>query len=205
MSKGSIIMNLVLYIHGKGGGAAESEHYKPLFPDSDIVGLDYKTFTPWETGKEIRAAVEKLKQKYKNIILVANSVGAFFSMSADIDKLIKKAYFISPIVDMEKLICDMMMWAGVTEEELKEKRVIHTDFGEDLSWEYLSYVREHAITWSVPTKILYGDKDNLTSLETINDFAKKHGARLTVMEKGEHWFHTEEQMKFLDDWIRESI
>ena len=176
-----------------------------MFPDSDIVGLDYKTFTPWETGKEIRAAVEKLKQKYKNIILVANSVGAFFSMSADIDKLIKKAYFISPIVDMEKLICDMMMWAGVTEEELKEKRVIHTDFGEDLSWEYLSYVREHAITWSVPTKILYGDKDNLTSLETINDFAKKHGARLTVMEKGEHWFHTEEQMKFLDDWIRESI
>lgn len=198
-------MNLVLYIHGKGGSAAESEHYKPLFEGSDIVGLDYKTFTPWETGKEIRAAAVELKQKYENIILVANSIGAFFSMNAGIDKLIEKAYFISPIVDMEKLICDMMTWADVTEEELKERNVIHTGFGEDLSWEYLSYVKKHPITWSVPTKILYGGNDNLTSLETINDFAKKHGARLAVMEKGEHWFHTEEQMKFLDEWIREDI
>jgi len=47
-----------------------------------------------------------------------------------------------------------------------------------------------------------GSRDNLTSLETISDFAKKNGATLTVMESGEHWFHTEEQMRFLDDWIR---
>lgn len=198
-------MNLVLYIHGKGGSAVESEHYKPLFPDSDVVGLDYKTFTPWETGKEIRAAAEDLKSKYENITLIANSIGAFFSMNAGIDELIEKAYFISPIVDMEKLICDMMKWSNVTEEGLKERNVIHTDFGEDLSWDYLCYIREHPIKWSVPTKILYGGKDNLTSFETIDDFAKKHSARLTVMEKGEHWFHTEEQMKFLDDWVRESI
>ena len=25
---------------------------------------------------------------------------------------------------------------------------------------------------------------------------------LTVMERGEHWFYTEKQMRFLDDWIR---
>ncbi|SHK90194.1 hypothetical protein SAMN05216582_12334 [Selenomonas ruminantium] len=34
------------------------------------------------------------------------------------------------------------------------------------------------------------------------DFAEKHQAGLTVMEGGEHWFHTEEQMAFLDAWIR---
>lgn len=45
-------------------------------------------------------------------------------------------------------------------------------------------------------------RDNLTSLETISDFANKYGATLTVMESGEHWFHTEEQMRFLDAWIR---
>jgi len=27
------------------------------------------------------------------------------------------------------------------------------------------------------------------------------GAELTVMEEGEHWFHTDEQMRFLDNWI----
>lgn len=36
----------------------------------------------------------------------------------------------------------------------------------------------------------------------MQDFAEKHQAELTVMEGGEHWFHTEEQMAFLDDWIR---
>ena len=194
----------VLYIHGKGGSAAESNHYKALFPDYEMIGLDFQTFTPWETGTEIRAAAEELKAEYESIILIANSIGAFFSMNAGIGHLISKAYFISPIVNMEKLITDMMQWANVPEAELKTKGVIHSAFGEDLSWQYLCYVREHPIDWKVTTSILYGSRDNLTSFETISDFAKNHGATLTVMENGEHWFHTAEQMRFLDDWIRKS-
>ena len=191
----------VLYIHGKGGSAAEYEHYKPLFPGCEVIGLDYQTFTPWETGDEIRAAVEALKAVDKRVILIANSIGAFFSMNAGIDAMIEEAWFISPIVDMEKLITDMMQWTNVTEAELEARGTIHTAFGEDLSWNYLCYVRSHPIRWMAPTRILYGSRDNLTSLETIRDFAKKHKAALTVMEGGEHWFHTEEQMQFLDDWI----
>jgi pimeloyl-ACP methyl ester carboxylesterase len=198
-------MNAVIYIHGKGGSAAESEHYKSLFPDCEVIGLDYQTFTPWETGKEILIAVEELKSKYENVILIANSIGAFFSMNAGIDDMIQKAYFISPIVDMEKLITNMMQWANVTEQELESEGVIHSDFGEDLSWEYLSYVRSYLITWHAPTQILYGSNDLLTSLETISDFANKHQATLTVMEGGEHWFHTEDQMLFLDRWIKKLI
>lgn len=192
----------VLYIHGKGGSAAECEHYRRLFTDCEIFGLDYQTFTPWETGAEIRTAVEKLAARYDHVILIANSIGAFFSMYAGIGNMIQKAYFISPIVDMEKLICNMMQRANVTEAELKAKGVIHTGFGEDLSWEYLRYVRSHPIDWSVPTEILYGSDDNLTSSETIRSFADKHNTGLTVMEQGEHWFHTEEQMRFLDEWFR---
>lgn len=198
-------MNAVIYIHGKGGSAAECEHYKSLFPDCEVIGLDYQTFTPWETGKEIHIAVEELKSKYENVILIANSIGAFFSMNAGIDDMIQKAYFISPIVDMEKLITNMMQWANVTEQELESEGVIHTDFSEDLSWEYLSYVRSYLITWHAPTQILYGSNDLLTSLETISDFANKHQATLTVMEGGEHWFHTEDQMLFLDRWIKKLI
>ena len=193
---------LVLYIHGKGGSAAECEHYKPLFPNCEVLGLDYRTFTPWETGAEIHAAADKLKSEYKSIILIANSIGAFFSMNAVIDNLICRAYFISPIVDMEKLIVNMMLWANVTEADLKAKGVIRTDFGEDLSWKYLCYVREHPIRWKVPTKILYGEKDTMTSETTIRAFAREHKAELTVMAHGEHWFHTDEQMQFLDNWIK---
>ena len=202
MCKEKLMKDAVLYIHGKGGSAAESDHYKTLFPNCKVTGLDYQSFTPWETGAEIHAAAEELKAEYESIVLIANSIGAYFSMCGGIGHLISKAYFISPIVNMEKLITDMMQWANVPEAELNTKGVIHTAFGEDLSWQYLCYVREHPIDWKVPTSILYGSYDNLTSFETISDFAKKHRAMLTVMESGEHWFHTEEQMRFLDDWIR---
>ena len=195
-------MNAILYIHGKGGSAAESEHYKTLCPNCDVIGLDYKTFSPWDTGKEINDAVKELKSRCGSITLIANSIGAFFSMNAGIDDLIEKAFFISPIVDMESLISNMMTWAGVTEEQLKSAGTIRTDFGEDLSWDYLSYVRSHPIEWHVPTHILYGSNDNLTSFKTIADFSNKYQATLTVMENGEHWFHTDEQMAFLDNWIK---
>ena len=195
-------MNAVLYIHGKNGSAAECEHYVPLFPGCEVVGLDYRSFTPWETGGEIREAAEALKKQYDGLTLIANSIGAFFSMYAGIDPIIDRAFFISPIVDMERLILDMMTWARVTERELRERRVIRTDFGEDLSWEYLCWVRAHPVRWDAPTAILYGEHDALTSRETVRAFSDRHGAGLTVMENGEHWFHTEEQLRFLDDWLR---
>lgn len=195
-------MKTVLYIYGKGGNAAESTHYEKFFPDCKVIGLEYKTFSPLETGKEIHEAVVSLITDAESIILIANSIGAFFSMNANLNGLIEKAYFISPIVNMEKLICDMMKWANVTEAELEQRKIIPTDFGEELSWEYLCYVRKHPLNWKVPTSILYGEKDNLTSLETIRAFAEKQGASLTVMKDVEHWFHTEEEMKFLDEWIR---
>ena len=106
---------------------------------------------------------------------------------------------------METLISNMMLWANVTEAELRSKKEIQTDFGETLSWDYLRYVREHPIVWNIPTHILYGQKDNLTSYETISAFAKQTNATLTVMKDGEHWFHTKEQMEFLDSWVTNRI
>ena len=158
--------------------------------------------TPWEAEEEIRGEVERLKKEYEDITLIANSIGAFFCMVAGIEGMISKAYFISPVVDMERLICEVMGFVNVTEEQLKAEGVIPIVSGEDLSWDYLCYVREHPIKWSAPTEILYGENDNLTSSETVVSFAREHNAKLTVMEGGEHWFHTEDQMRFLDEWIR---
>ncbi len=196
--------HLVLYIHGKGGSSAESEHYIPLFPQYEVKGIEYHSSTPWEAGSEIHRAVEELKNEYDDIILIANSIGAFFSMHSGIEPLIRKAYFISPVVDMERLILNMMNMQNISEEELREKGVIPSAYGDDLSWEYLSYVRAYPLKWNVPTEILYGENDALTSLESMRTFAEKHDAGLTVMKDGEHWFHTEEQMRFLDRWITQN-
>lgn len=195
---------LVLYIHGKGGSAAEAEHYKPLFPNCDVVGLEYTSQFPWEALNEFPTLFDELCPGYDSVDLIANSIGAFFAMHALSGKQIEKAHFISPVVDMEKLIMDMMGWANVTEDELHNKQTIPTNFGETLSWEYLCYVRANPIQWEVPTRILYGEKDNLTSYRTISAFADQTHASLTVMKNGEHWFHNKEQIDFLDAWISES-
>lgn len=156
---------------------------------------------PWEASEEFPQFFAEQRKRCDHLTLIANSIGAFFAMSSLDGTLIDQARFISPVVDMEKLIGNMMMWANVTERELAEKSEIPTRFGETLSWSYLCYVREHPIVWQVPTRILYGEHDTLTDLEIISAFAKRVGAELTIMQGGEHWFHTELQMRFLDDWI----
>ncbi len=196
---------LILYVHGKGGNIQEAEHYKQLFPDCEVIGLDYQGNTPWDTEEEFQKEYDRLSAGYDSVILIANSIGAYFSMNALYDRKIEKAFFISPMVNMEKLICDMMLWANVSEEELQEKGEIQTEFGETLSWKYLQYVRQYPICWDVPTKILYASGDHLVSRETMTAFAEAHHADLCVMENGEHWFHTEEQMAFLDAWIQSDM
>lgn len=191
----------LVYIHGKGGNAEECEHYKPLFPDCDVIGFDYRAQTPWEAQTEFPAYFNELCRDYDSVSIIASSIGAYFALNSLCDIPLEKAYFISPVADMEKLICDMMSWAGVTEAELREKGTIETDFGETLSWEYLRWVREHPFFWHTPSVILYGQRDNLQSRETVSEFAERINAALTVMENGEHWFHTPEQMAFLDNWI----
>ena len=42
----------VIYIHGKGGDAEEALHYKSLFSDCDVIGLDYTAQFPWEAKEE---------------------------------------------------------------------------------------------------------------------------------------------------------
>lgn len=193
--------NIVVYVHGKGGSAEEAVHYKPLFPESEVIGFDYRSQTPWEAAGEFPLFFAGLRERCDRLTLIANSIGAFFSMSSLNETMADDARFISPVVDMERLIGDMMMWAGVSERELAERSEIPTDFGEVLSWRYLTYVREHPVVWHVPTRILYGERDELTSFETISAFAGRIGAELTVMPGGEHWFHTDEQMHFFDNWL----
>lgn len=195
----------VIYIHGQGGNAEEAAHYQPLFKSCSVVGMDYSSQMPWEAKDEFPRLFDELSAAGGKVFLIANSIGAFFAMNSLSDKPIEKAWFISPVGDMERLITDMMKWAGVSEDELREKGEIETDFGQTLSWEYLSYVRTHPISWDIPTEILCGSNDTLISHSAAMEFSQKISAPLTVMEGGEHWFHTDEQLSFLDRWISSSL
>ena len=194
--------NVVIYIHGKYGTVEEAEYYKKFFNEADIIGFEYTSEYPWDFQKEFSNFIDNIYIKYKKISIIANSIGAYFTMLSLTNKNIEKAFFISPIVDMEKLIIDMMFLENITEEELYKKKEIKTSFGEILSWDYLTFVRKNPIEWNIPTYILYGENDDLTSYETILNFTNKSKANLTIMKGGEHWFHTDEQIEFLNNWIK---
>ena len=56
-----------------------------------------------------KVAVQRKQSKgYESVTLIANSIGAFFSMSSLAEKKIAQAMFISPIVNMDFYIADLM-------------------------------------------------------------------------------------------------
>ncbi len=195
----------VVYIHGRGGSPCEADHYRDLFKDFDVFGFDYKAETPWDASEEFVPFFRDVCSHYRRVFLIANSIGAFFAIHTLGGNGIEKAFFVSPVVHMEGLILGMMASSNVTEDMLREKEEIPVAPGLTLSYRYLSFVRNTPLSWHGPAEILYGSQDSMTSLEDVTAFAGSIGAGLTVMEGGEHWFHTKEQMDFLDRWIKERL
>lgn len=104
---------------------------------------------------------------------------------------------------MERLIQNMMKWSNISEDELKEKGEYHTSFGETLSWDYYEYVRNNPVKkWDSPTFILYGENDNLTERGVLDSFAQNNNCDVTIMPNGEHYFHTKEQLDYLENWLQ---
>ena len=120
---------VLLYIHGKGGSAREAERYRPLCPEYRVVGVDYQGELPWEVRGQLRAAYDQARRQSEPVIVLANSIGAYFAMDALRGCPLAKALFISPVLDMERLILEMMGWAGVSEAELRERGEIPTADG----------------------------------------------------------------------------
>lgn len=206
--------HLFFYVHGQGGNKEEASLLAEIvcrkgwqvlsfdLPEHGERTDEINTFDPWHTTPELRAIMGYAKEHWEQISLYASSIGAWFSMLCFGNEQFEKCLFVSPVLDMKQLISKMMIWADVTEEQLKSELIIPTSFGQTLSWEYWRYVIEHPILkWDTPTKILYGENDNLIDRNSIEQFSRKFHCRLSLVENGEHWFHTEKQLFILKNWI----
>lgn len=210
--------HLYLFIHGQSGCKEEAETFSEIagFYGWQVLSIDLpehgerkneiNAFDPWHAVPELLSVMKYAKSHWDHIALRANSIGAWFSMLSLANENLEKCLFVSPILDMQQLIKNMMHWADVSEDRLRQEQTITTAFGQTLSWEYLTYVREHPIVkWDHPTEVLYGSKDNLTERHIVESFTSRFGCSLTVFEDGEHWFHTPEQLKALDNWTKASF
>lgn len=155
---------------------------------------------------DLKLIMEYAKANYEEINLWACSMGAYFSLLAYKNENIEQCIFLSPVVNMKVIIDNMMLWSNTTENELREKQKIKTDFGQTLYWDYYLYVKENPITnWNKKTYILYGNEDNMQDENIIKNFSENFSCKLSILEDGEHYFHTEKQLDYYKNWLSKTL
>lgn len=159
----------------------------------------------WNGMQDLAVVGNYVFQNWKEVSLYACSLGAYFCLNTYHSYRIKKCLFQSPILDMEYLIQQMMLWFDISENRLAQEKEIDTPI-DIISWEYYQYVKTHSIqTWDIPTNILFGGKDNLQSLEVVKKFADRFHCTLTVSENSEHPFMEKEDGLIVEQWLRENV
>ena len=215
---GSRSDKIYVCVHGQGGNKEESELLASVACRRgwQVVGFDLpehgdrkrggSAFAPWHVVPELSHILSYIKERWTEIALFANSIGAWFSLLSFPNEKFKHGLFVSPVLDMKHLMTKLMLQAGVSEERLKRERSVPTSFGEALSWEYWTYVLDHPIVkWETPTSILYAENDDLVPFETVQHFAQEFNAAISVMKQGEHWFHTPRQIDYLRQWLDRQV
>lgn len=209
---------LYIFVHGKQSRKEESESFSEIaamhgwqvisfdLPQHGERSAEEYPCTPWNSVTDLNGIYSFVSDKYSVISLYACSLGAYFCLLAYRDIRFDRCLFLSPVLDMERLIRNMMKWSGISAEELKAAGEHATPFGETLSWDYYEYVRNHPLDrWTSPTFILYGEEDNLTERTVLDAFAAKFRCHVDIMPGGEHYFHTKEQSDYLKSWLQNVI
>ncbi len=146
---------------------------------------------------------EFAQKRATTISIFACSMGAYFTLLAYKDMPLERCLFLSPVLNMESIIQNMMTWFDVSEERLQNEQEIATPIGEVLYWDYYSYVKTNPILyWNAPTSILYGEKDELCEWEYVEAFAKKFQSRLEIVPNASHYFQTTEQLETYRNWLK---
>lgn len=207
-----------LFVHGKMSQKEEAQGFADIAARKGFQVVSFDLPEHGERKSEnyaltIQNAVHDLgimmdfvTGKWQKISLFGCSLGAYFSLVTYQKMKFDKCLFLSPILDMEHLIQNMMGWFNVSEELLEEKQEIATPTGEVLSWSYYQYVRENPIlNWDHETHVLYGSKDHLTERSVVDAFVTRFHCKLEVLQNGEHYFHTQEQMEIVDRWLNQNV
>lgn len=155
---------------------------------------------------DLRMIMQYTGQNWQRIGVFACSMGAYFVLQACQGINLEQGLFLSPVVNMERIIRNMMRTFNIPPERLQEERVITTATRQKMYWDDYCYVNEHPIrSWSVPTAILYGAEDDLCEHETIAGFCNQFHSQLEIVSQSGHYFHTSGQLSAFKNWLQEKI
>ncbi len=205
-----------LFVHGKASCKEEAERFACIVAAKgcQVISFDLPEHgerTHHDRACNVQNGVEDLqtvmdfvRERWPRIDLFANSLGAYFSLVAYRELRFERCLLASPILDMQRLIENMMRWINVTPRQLEAEQIIETPFGEVLSWDYYSYVKAHPVNvWRSPTAILYPELDALTELAVVEDFARRFDARVQTVPGSEHYLHSAAELAVFDAWVEQ--
>jgi alpha-beta hydrolase superfamily lysophospholipase len=215
---GDKINRIIIAVHGDKSSKTDPV-IKILAEEATTYGYSVLSFDLPEHGERKNIAracttqncIEDLQTIYdytvslsQDISLFGCSIGAYYGMSAYKNKPINKAWFLSPVVDLRRLIENIMKVANITPERLHEEKTIHTPF-KILDWDIYNFVCHNSLHWETPTSILFGENDTICEKELVSDFIQITSVESTIAPGCEHWFHTEYQLSVYNEWLKKTL
>ncbi|MGN0505634.1 MAG: alpha/beta hydrolase [Lachnospiraceae bacterium] len=208
---------IYIYVHGKMSQKEYAERFAEIAEEKGYQTLSFdlpehgernsKAYRCdiWNGRKDLNAIADYVFGKWDTVCLYACSLGAYFSLNTYNSRAFEKCLLQSPIVDMEWLVKQMMLWSDVSEKQLEREQEIETEI-DTLRWDYYQYILSHPVKeWKIPTSILYGGLDHLQPREALEAFAERFDAELTISEKSEHPFMGPEDAPVVDRWLYANI
>lgn len=206
-----------IHVHGKMSGKESAEEFASIAENKGYQTVSFdlpmhgeqtnpeKRCDVWNGIRDLNVIGDYVFSNWKEVSLYACSLGAYFSLHAYQNRNFRRCLFQSPIVDMEYLIGQMMLWFGITEQRLCEEKEIETPI-DLMTWNYYQYVKANPVTvWHVPGSILYAGNDTLQSRAVIEQFAQRFHCSLTVAEDSDHPFMEERDYPIVTKWMRDNI
>lgn len=158
-----------------------------------------------ECASELVDIVRFARERWTRAALFGVSMGASFALLG-CGELLDRAWFLSPVTDMLGLTRGMMAAFGVSEAELEERRAVPTPIGQTIYWEDYRFLCANPVRdWPVRTDILCGEQDDVSGTASIRAFAGRFGCALEVVPGAGHYFHTEGQMRRLQEWLLRTL
>lgn len=206
-----------LTVHGQGGNKEEAERfsrvavkygYGVLSLDLPMHGgrRDGVEFLTWAAVPEIKKVYAYAAENYETVALRATSIGAYFSLIALYGETVERCLLSSPLIDMRAMISSLMAAANVDTKRLEKEKIIPTPFGQTLNYDYYLFANKTPVlSVSDKTFILYASGDEVIPRNTVETFAQKNGAKLTVLDGFRHYLHSPEEIKYVEKWENESI
>ena len=92
---------------------------KPI-PIREVIGFDYYAQSPWKPRRNFSGFFTERETLRRSSTLVANSIVRFLSLVLVKWELVDTVSFISPWIDMEQLICNMIQCYNVSSRTCRE-------------------------------------------------------------------------------------